>query len=82
MPPTVKLTIATFGREAGPAVLAWIFAAHQIGSGVFAALAGVSRDTMGTYVPAFLTAGLLCLIASAAFTLVRQPAPPLGAAPA
>jgi predicted MFS family arabinose efflux permease len=82
MPPTVKLTIATFGREAGPAVLAWIFAAHQIGSGVFAALAGVSRDSMGTYVPAFLTAGLLCLMAAAAFTLVRRPVPPLGAAPA
>jgi predicted MFS family arabinose efflux permease len=81
LPPTVKLTIATFGREAGPAVLAWIFAAHQVGSGVFAALAGASRDNMGTYVPAFLTAGLLCLIAAAAFTLVRRPAqtPPMAA---
>jgi predicted MFS family arabinose efflux permease len=76
MPPTVKLTIATFGREAGPAVLAWIFAAHQLGSGVFAALAGISRDNAGTYVPAFLTAGLLCLAAAAAFTLMRRPVPP------
>lgn len=82
MPPTVKLTIATFGREAGPAVLGWIFAAHQLGAGVFAALAGVSRDELGTYVPAFLVAGLLCLVAAAAFTLVRRPAPPPMAAPA
>lgn len=82
VPPTVKLTIATFGREAGPAVLGWIFAAHQLGAGVFAALAGVSRDNMGTYVPAFLTAGLLCLIAAAACILVRRPAqpPPLAVA--
>lgn len=83
LPPTVKLTIATFGREAGPAVLGWMFAAHQLGAGIFAALAGVSRDELGTYVPAFFFAGLLCLVAAAAFTLVRRPAqPPPMAAPA
>jgi predicted MFS family arabinose efflux permease len=73
MPPTVKLTIATFGREAGPAVLAWIFAAHQLGSGAFAAFAGISRDSAGSYVPAFFTAGVLCLMAAAAFVWVRKP---------
>ncbi|MFC7738806.1 MFS transporter [Roseomonas sp. GCM10028921] len=75
MPPTVKLTISTFGREAGPALLAWIFAAHQIGSGAFATLAGTSRDAYGSYVPAFLIAGLLCLLAAVLFTGVRRPAP-------
>jgi predicted MFS family arabinose efflux permease len=75
MPPTVKLTIASFGPEAGPALLAWIFAAHQIGSGVFAALAGSSRDALGSYAPAFMTAGLLCLVAAALFTGVRRPEP-------
>ncbi|HEY8613966.1 MAG TPA: MFS transporter [Roseomonas sp.] len=75
MPPTVKLTIATFGREAGPVLLAWIFAAHQVGAGVFAALAGTSRDAFGSYAPAFLAAGLLCLVAAALFTGVRRPAP-------
>jgi predicted MFS family arabinose efflux permease len=74
MPPTVKLTIATFGREAGPALLAWIFAAHQVGAGAFAALAGSSRDAVGSYAPAFLAAGLLCLVAAISFTGMRRPA--------
>ncbi|MCP1739744.1 hypothetical protein ABIF99_008567 [Bradyrhizobium japonicum] len=29
VPPTVKLTVGTFGREMGPVVFGWIFAAHQ-----------------------------------------------------
>ncbi|MGG5817173.1 MFS transporter [Falsiroseomonas sp. HW251] len=82
MPPTVKLTIATFGREAGPALLAWIFAAHQFGSGAFAALAGSSRDAVGSYVPAFFVAGLLCLVAAASFVAVRRPTRAPSPAPA
>ncbi len=80
MPPTVKLTVAAFGRETGPAVLGWIFAAHQLGAGAFATLSGVSRDALGTYVPSFFAAGLLCLLAAASFTLLRRPgAPPVPA---
>jgi sugar phosphate permease len=75
MPPTVKLTVATFGREMGPALLGWIFAAHQLGAGLFAAASGVSRDMMGTYVPSFFVAGLLCLVAAAAFIAVKRPMP-------
>ena len=36
--------------------------------------AGVGRDALGTYLPAFLLAGVLCLAAAAAFGLVRKPA--------
>jgi MFS family permease len=75
MPPTVKLTIATFGRETGPALLAWILAAHQLGSGAFAALAGSSRDAVGSYLPAFFVAAVLCMVAAIAFVGVRRPAP-------
>ena len=74
LPPTVRLSVSTFGREMGPVVFAWIFAAHQLGRGVMAFGTGLSRDALGTYVPAFLLAGLLC-IAAAAFMLVRKPAP-------
>jgi predicted MFS family arabinose efflux permease len=74
VPPTVRLTVGAFGREMGPVVFGWIFAAHQIGVGLMAFIAGASRDELGTYVPAFLAAGLLCLLASAAFGLVRKPA--------
>jgi sugar phosphate permease len=76
VPPTVKLTVGTFGREMGPVVFGWIFAAHQFGVGLMAFAAGVSRDTLGTYVPAFLLAGVLCLLAAAAFALVKDPAVP------
>jgi sugar phosphate permease len=75
VPPTVKLTVGAFGREVGPIVIGWIFAAHQLGVGAMAFSAGVSRDELGTYVPAFLLAGVLCLAAAAAFALVRKPAP-------
>jgi len=30
VPPTVRFTVAAFGREMGPAVFGWIFAAHQL----------------------------------------------------
>lgn len=74
VPPSVKLTVSAFGREIGPVVFGWIFAAHQLGVGLMAFAAGVSRDALGTYVPAFLVAGVLCLLAASAFTLVRKPA--------
>jgi predicted MFS family arabinose efflux permease len=75
VPPTVRLTVATFGRETGPAVFGWIFAAHQLGVGLMAFGAGASRDALGTYGPAFLLAGVLCVIAAAAFLLLRRPEP-------
>jgi sugar phosphate permease len=73
VPPTVRLTVSTFGRETGPAVFGWVFAAHQLGVGLMALSAGASRDMLGTYGPAFLTAGILCMVAAAAFLLVRRP---------
>lgn len=73
VPPSVRLTVMTFGREMGPAVFAWIFAAHHVAAGVMAFGTGVSRDMLGTYAPAFLLAGLLCLVAAASFAAVRQP---------
>lgn len=75
VPPSVRLTVQTFGREMGPAVFAWIFAAHHVAAGVMAFATGVSRDMLGTYAPAFLLAGLLCGVAAASFGLVRRPQP-------
>jgi MFS family permease len=72
VPPTVKLTVAAFGREIGPVVFGWVFAAHQLGVAVMAFFAGASRDELGTYVPAFLLAGVLCVMAAAAFAFVRR----------
>jgi predicted MFS family arabinose efflux permease len=80
VPPTVKLAAGAFGREMGPAVVSWVFAAHQLGVGVMAYATGISRDALGTYMPAFLVAGVLCLVAAVAFVLVRRPEPTLAAA--
>lgn len=75
VPPTVRLSVQTFGPEIGPAVFSWIFAAHHLSAGATLFAAGVSRDMIGTYVPAFLLAGILCFVAAASFGAVRKPRP-------
>lgn len=75
VPPTVRLSVGSFGPELGPVVFAWVFAAHQLGTGIMAFGTGLSRDALGSYVPAFLVAGLLCLAAATAFAFVRKPSP-------
>lgn len=75
VPPTVRLSVSAFGPELGPVVFAWVFAAHQLGTGIMAFGAGLSRDALGSYVPAFLLAGLLCIAAATAFAFVRKPSP-------
>ena len=80
VPPTVRLTVQTFGQEMGPAVFSWIFAAHHTAAGVMLMATGVSRDMIGSYAPAFLLAGVLCLIAAAAFGAIRRPQPQPAAA--
>jgi sugar phosphate permease len=75
VPPSVRLTVLNFGREMGPAVFAWIFAAHHVAAGVMAFGTGVSRDLLGTYEPAFLLAGLLCFAAAMSFAAVRRALP-------
>ena len=63
VPPTVKLTSIYFGTINGPVLFGWIFAAHQMGSAIAASSAGWSRDTILTYMPSFVVAGLLSLLA-------------------
>ena len=63
VPPTVKLTSKYFGTINGPVLFGWIFAAHQMGSAIAASSAGWSRDTILTYMPSFIVAGLLSLLA-------------------
>ena len=63
VPPTVKLTSKYFGTINGPVLFGWIFAAHQMGSAIAASSAGWSRDTILTYMPSFVAAGLLSILA-------------------
>jgi MFS family permease len=72
VPPTAKLTADRFGRERANIVFGWVFAGHQLGAASAAFGAGFTRTEFATYLPAFFTAGLLCIIASLAiFTLAR-----------
>ena len=73
VPPTVRLTVQTFGRDMGPAIFGWIFAAHHVAAGAMALGAGVSRDMLGTYGPAFLMAGALCVVAAVSIYLLSTP---------
>ena len=76
VPPTVKLTAQTFGREKAGLVFGWIFASHQIGSAAAAYAGGATRAALLTYMPAFVVAGALCLLAAIMVILVNRPAKP------
>jgi MFS family permease len=64
VPPTVALTADTFGLERTGVVFAWVFAAHQLGAASAAWAAGASRGWFGDYNFAFVSAGVLCLLAA------------------
>src|SRR5436190_21357330 len=74
VPPTVRLTAQRFGPERASLVFGWIYAGHQLGAATAAFGAGLSRTALATYLPAFFTAGALCL-AAALMTLIisRRP---------
>jgi MFS family permease len=80
VPPTVSLAAQNFGPEKAPIIFGWAFASHQFGAAASALGTGVTRDLLTTYVPAFLVAGLLCVLAAAAMLVVRPIRPePLAA---
>jgi predicted MFS family arabinose efflux permease len=82
VPPTVRLTAATFGKEKAGMVFGWIFAAHQLGAAVAAYGAGRVRTLLLTYDPALFAAGAACLVAAAMIWIIRKPAAASAAAPA
>jgi sugar phosphate permease len=72
VPPTVKLTTEAFGRQNTGVIYGWIGASHQLGASMAAFGAGAIRTELGDYRVAFLTSGLLCLIAGASFLTVGR----------
>ena len=64
VPPTVRLLNRIVGTEKTAIMVAWITVIHQLGGAAAAYLAGVLRISFGTYLEAFLFAGLLCLAAA------------------
>lgn len=64
VPPTVRLTADLFGKERVGIVYGWILAGHQLGAATAAFGAGLMHTWLGNYQIAFMSAGLLCLVAS------------------
>ncbi len=72
VPPTVRLCGKAFGAKGG-IVFGWIYAAHMIGGAVAAYGGGFMRFALKSYSPAFLIAGVSCLVASAVIWLIAGP---------
>ncbi|MSO96090.1 MAG: MFS transporter [Thermoleophilia bacterium] len=84
VPPTVAITAQVFGRERVGIVFGWVFAAHQLGAAFAAFGAGAVRTWFGDYQGAFVTGGLLSLIAAGLVIRIVSSKPqrsPIGAAP-
>jgi sugar phosphate permease len=86
VPPTIAIATQSFGRQQGSIVFGWIFASHQLGAAFAAGTAGAMRTWLGDYQLTFISAGLLCLIASGLVIRIGRPAPspmpPLSTEPA
>jgi len=70
VPPTVRLANRHFGETEGPIVFGWIGAGHQLGAAIAAGGAGVIRELSGSYLPAFVAAGAMAVVASIALLAV------------
>lgn len=79
VPPTLALCREFFGARA-PVVFGWVFASHQLGAAVAAFGGGVIRDVTGSYDPAWLMAGALCIAAAAMSFLIPRRPPAAGTA--
>jgi sugar phosphate permease len=76
VPPTVRLVADRFGRERVGQVFGWVFAAHQFGGSIAAFAAGELHTWLGDYLVAFMTAGVLCLLAAGLVIGLTRPASP------
>ncbi len=75
VPPTISLSAGVLGRASGGIVFGWVFASHQLGAAFAASTAGALRDLLGDYQVAFISAGLLSLIACGLVIRIGRAAP-------
>jgi MFS family permease len=73
VPPTVRLTADLFGKQNAALMFGWIFAAHQFGAATAAFGAGALHTWFGGYQAAFMSSGLLCLIAAVLVLRIGYP---------
>jgi MFS family permease len=72
VPPTIALTADTFGNRSVASVFGWIFLSHQVGAALAASGSGVIRVWFGDYQFAFLTGGVMAMIASGLALKIRR----------
>jgi len=70
VPPTIRLTANVFGREKTAIMFGWLAVFHQLGGALAAFFGGLLRMDLGSYLQAFMLAGLLCFLAAAMVLLV------------
>ncbi len=71
VPPTAVLCRRLFGDQ-GTIVFGWVFASHQLGAAAAALMAGIIRDSFGTYTYAWFGGAALCALAAVLSIGLRQ----------
>ncbi|WP_449537655.1 MFS transporter [Ferdinandcohnia sp. Marseille-Q9671] len=74
VPPTVRLATDFFGKTNGAIIYGWVFAAHQIGSGFAAFLGGYFYELFHSYTITFVSAGVLCIVATLFVLIIKKQA--------
>jgi MFS family permease len=87
VPPSMAITADTFGKQNIGKVYGWIFMSHQIGAAIMASSAGALRTWLGDYNFAFLSGGVIAMIAAGLALQIKMkprqaPPPPATAQPA
>lgn len=74
VPPTVALCREHFGLRDSGVVFGWVFAAHMVGAGVGASIAGWIRTATGSYSSAWIMAAVLCFLSvGLALSIEKRP---------
>ena len=81
VPPTVALTVDTFGKQSVGRVYGWIFLSHQLGAAIMASAAGAIRVWLGDYQMAFLAGGSIAMVAALLALQIRPRRPEISLTP-
>lgn len=82
VPPTAALTASLFGKRSVGSIMGWVYLSHQIGGALGSLAGGVIFDATGGYELAWVTAAILCFLASmAVFGIDERPFPRAQTAP-
>jgi MFS family permease len=72
VPPTSTLTADLFGARSVGMLFGWIFFCHQIGAALASYIGGLAYDVTGSYDWAFISAGILGVLAAGLVLAIRE----------